>query len=282
MTISPLSGIGKPYGISGSTSGVSKTGGISAPPDFVPPPVNMYEALFTSLGAKGLVLDGIDSVKLVAAGGAVAGNGDPIGSYSDISGNGNNVLQATGGSKPVLSITNGVGAIADGTGKYLHATLPSALACPEFDVTIVYYIPPSYTGDGLYPYVFDGDSYDYYVLAATGTVFVVDAANYAATNSAPYSGMRILHTTWKVDVIPGFDVSAAVYTPSGTTVDANTTLNGSPAADSTGTSLNILFPITTNTAGAEIAFMMISDKAIIGADWTAVKADLIARFGAWK
>lgn len=88
-------------------------------------------------GVKGWLYDGLLSAFLQSAGGAAAGNGDPLGSVQDLSGNGNDILQATGGSKPTNTVTGGINAISCASSKYMECTLASAVSVYR---TVVYVI----------------------------------------------------------------------------------------------------------------------------------------------
>lgn len=87
-------------------------------------------------GKNGWLYDGVLSAFKQAAGGAVAGNGDPLGSVEDLSGNGNDILQSTGGAKPVNTVTGGINAIALSSSKYMEMTLASALTAYRTEVYI--------------------------------------------------------------------------------------------------------------------------------------------------
>ena len=98
-------------------------------------------------GKKGWLFDGSagKSAFLQSAGGSVAGDGDPLGSVEDLSGNGNDILQATGGAKPTNTVTGGINAISCASSKYMGRTLASAVSVYR---TVVYVICIKATSPG--------------------------------------------------------------------------------------------------------------------------------------
>lgn len=96
-------------------------------------------------GVKGWLYDGLLSSFLQSAGGSAAGNGDPLGSVQDLSGNGNDILQATGGAKPTNTVTGGINAISCASSKYMGCTLASAVNVYR---TVVYVICIKATSPG--------------------------------------------------------------------------------------------------------------------------------------
>lgn len=96
-------------------------------------------------GVKGWLYDGLLSAFLQSAGGSAAGNGDPLGSVQDLSGNGNDILQATGGAKPTNTVTGGINAISCASSKYMECTLASAVNVYR---TVVYVICIKATSPG--------------------------------------------------------------------------------------------------------------------------------------
>ena len=96
-------------------------------------------------GLNGWLYDGLLSAFLQSAGGAAAGNGDPLGSVEDLSGNGNDILQATGGAKPTNTVTGGINAISLASSKYMECTLASAVNVYR---TVVYVICIKATSPG--------------------------------------------------------------------------------------------------------------------------------------
>ena len=96
-------------------------------------------------GVKGWLYDGLLSAFLQSAGGSAAGNGDQLGSVEDLSGNGNDILQATGGSKPTNTVTGGINAISCASSKYMECTLASAVNVYR---TVVYVICIKATSPG--------------------------------------------------------------------------------------------------------------------------------------
>jgi len=75
---------------------------------------------------------------LQSAGGAVAGDGDPLGSVEDLSGNGNHIVQATSGVKPVCRIDNGIRSIKITSGKVIGTTLVATMPATRTEVFVLF------------------------------------------------------------------------------------------------------------------------------------------------
>ena len=91
-------------------------------------------------GKKGWLFDGSagKSAFLQSAGGAVAGDGDPLGSVEDLSGNGNHIVQATSGVKPVCRIDNGIRSIKITSGKAIETTLVAPMPVTRTEVFVLF------------------------------------------------------------------------------------------------------------------------------------------------
>ena len=91
-------------------------------------------------GLNGWLFNGADgqSAFLQSAGGAVAGDGDPLGSVEDLSGNGNDIVQATSGVKPVCRIDNGIRSIKITSGKAIETTLVTPMPATRTEVFVFF------------------------------------------------------------------------------------------------------------------------------------------------
>lgn len=91
-------------------------------------------------GKNGWLFDGSagKSAFLQSAGGAVCVDGDPLGSVEDLSGNGNNVVQATGGTKPVCRIDGGIRSIKITSGKAIETTLVAPMPATRTEVFVLF------------------------------------------------------------------------------------------------------------------------------------------------
>ncbi len=98
-------------------------------------PVSMFAG-----GKNGWLLDGLPgkSSVLVADGGAECVDLDPMGYFSDLSGNGNHIVQATSGVKPVCRIDNGIRSIKITSGKAIETTLAAPMPATRTEVFVLF------------------------------------------------------------------------------------------------------------------------------------------------
>ncbi len=144
MTISPLSGISRPNGITGTLTGISDAGGISSQAGGAAPHPLAY--LFD--GVDGFLYDGAYSSGGVDFGTdsstACTASGDPCGFVRDHSGNGWNLEQATSANK--LTFRTTVGGIKSfitgpttngGSAKWAEVAGSTALPLEYTDITVL-------------------------------------------------------------------------------------------------------------------------------------------------
>ena len=140
MTISPLSGISKPNGITGTLTGLSDAGGISSQPGTTPAGPHPLAYLFDVGGFlydgsfdSGSIDFGIDETTPCEA------SGDPCGFVRDVSGNGWNLEQATSANKLTFRTTAG------GLKSFINGPTTNGGSCRFGEVTGATTTPADYT-----------------------------------------------------------------------------------------------------------------------------------------
>ena len=236
---------------------------------------NLYETLFASLGATGVVTDGLLSDWLQSSGGSPAGNGDVLGYMPDISGSGNHLEQTTGANKPTVTVTNGIPAATAGNNKEIGASI-TFTGTSEFSWVGVCYGPNNTTP--LEWFIFQGGSLDFLQFHdpndwLTFAYDGIDKGHFAL--SALRGGPMILRVVYKASAvfIYAYDMAGSLVASTGTGLFPATANFDGP--------YTLFFSVLAPQGSGEIAFSLVADKAITGDNWTAVLADLVSRYGGW-
>lgn len=234
-------------------------------------PVSMFAG-----GINGWLYNGLagQSDFLQSAGGSAAGDNDPLGSVEDLSGNANDILQSTGGSKPVCAVSGGINAIKLTSAKYLECTFNDAVAANK---TVVFV--SSLAGDagtyGFQSYLFN-TNYEYaYTKNDTSppTLIMGDTTTELGPTDYPANGTTVI-VVYQKDIAVGLTVS--VYLASdGSLVDSTTYGTFSLSSESK-TTLRIGFPVAGATC--YIPFHLGIEGLI---DTTNLRAYLVETFGGW-
>lgn len=229
-------------------------------------------------GKNGWLYSGISgqSAFLQSAGGAAAGNGDPLGSVEDLSGNGNDILQSTGGAKPVNTVTGGINAIALSSSKFMDVTLASALAAYR---TVVYVICIKATSPGeAYPLLMTTASGLDFVFNQTPGVSTATIGDHtSAVGDASVGGANapyiVVYKKYDDGGTPTVNVKAYRLS-NGSLLDDKTFATGITTA--TVTSISIGYP--TPMPAHQIPFHMGIEGNI---DTTNLLTYLLSTFGGW-
>jgi hypothetical protein len=219
-------------------------------------------------GIAGLLIDGIASSFLQSQGGAAAGNADPLGYVTDISGNGNHLNQTMGALRQVNTVVASVNSIDLQAGCNLPCTMASAI-------------------DGAYSFVsvvdIDAASTDFlsyysgndYVAITAGTPVVsyyISNTEYAQT--ALNVGKRIIH----VVNATGVGLIVSTYDMTGALIARTSVAAQQPHTLSTSYQVGFAF----GTPDASIVYQMELNAAIDTADFEANDLPyLVDRFAAW-
>lgn len=224
-------------------------------------------------GKNGWLFDGSagKSAFLQSAGGSVAVNGDPLGSVEDLSGNGNDVVQATGGSKPVCRIDNGIRSIKITSGKALKTTLVAPMPTTRTEVFVLFRASTG-TNEAYGPYTHSA-TYDATMFRFL-RVEVLDGSVNKGSMPCGYTVPKI-YVKKKITSGGGSGLFIWEYSMAGAVLNSATLAYSSTDAQ---TGLGIGF-----TGYAMPDFWIPFSLGIEGdVDVTALIAYLVAGFGAWS
>lgn len=246
-------------------------GSAAAPAPF--DPASMFAG-----GLNGWLFNGAagESDFLQSSGGSVAGDGDPLGYISDLSGNANNIAQATGGSKPVCKINNGIRSAYFTSSKTLDVTFATPIPPTRTEVWVIKVMANTPSADA-YPHVLSGTGgldFQYIRNSATDEVRAYTGTFSSAIVTCPAYGNTFIFVEQKSADGSG-DVSVFTYNSSGSLVSS--VLHGPNNSVATVTSMTLGF------ASAMIPFHMPFSMGIEGLpDTTDLVAYLADTFGAWS
>lgn len=233
---------------------------------------NLYETLFASLGATGVVMDTVAFPPLLSSGGAEAGNGDPVGYVPDAANSGYAFEQTTSGAKLTCVVTNGIPAVKYGAGKEMPTTPSLSFAQNSVSTFIMV---GRFAPNEQIPFGFLGSIPTFGLLYDVWTTVHLYAAG---ERRGTVNGL-----TQNTPVIVRFRVTSlpAVYIDS-YRMDG-TPLISSASGTPTPIDYNAPFQIghSADSPQSEIAFLLAADKLVVGDNWTAVLADLLSRYGGW-
>ena len=233
-------------------------------------------------GKNGWLFDGSagQSDFLQSAGGAVAVNGDPLGSVEDLSGNGNDVLQTTGGAKPVCNVSGGIRAITTADGKSISAAL--AVNMPPARTMVWVFRGGTLSSDATYllQELAAGGTWDWLYPTNVPNAYMYDD-NYTGTNLVvtPAWGQTVIFVMKKWFDGGLWKLTGTSYNAAGVLVATDTFTFASGHGHSVKT-IDIGFPPGTpqNTMYIPFAFGVegtISDEADM-------VAYCVSKFGAWS
>jgi len=216
------------------------------------------------------------SVFLQSAGGSPAADGDPLGSISDLSGNGNNVVQATGGSKPVCKVNGGIRSAYFTSSKNLGVTFATAVPAVRTEIFVIH-VKANTPSAEAYPHVLTGaGGLDFQMIrnTATDVIEVWDGTSWCGYVTCPdYGNTFIFVEQHGIGYGPG--VNAYTYNAAGTLVGSNVGMGYHNA--NTATSMKLGFP------AAMIPFHIAFSMGIEGhPDTTDLRTYLANTFGAWS
>lgn len=229
-------------------------------------------------GLNGWLFNGAagESDFLQSSGGSVAGDGDPLGYISDLSGNVNDIAQATGGSKPVCKINNGIRSAYFTSSKTLGVTFATPMPSVRTEVWVIKVMANTPSAEA-YPHVLSGAGgldFQYIPSSATDEVRVYTATFASATVTCPAYGNTFIFVE-KIGTHGDSNVSVYTYSASGILVGSVDL--GAKNNSSTSTSM------TLGLAAAMIPFHIPFSMGIEGLpDTTDLVAYLADTFGAWS
>lgn len=235
-------------------------------------------SMFTG-GLNGWLYNGAadQSEFLQSAGGAVCVDGDPLGSVEDLSGNASDILQATGGSKPVCKINGGIRSIYVTSSKLMEVTFASAMPALRTEVWVIKVMANTPSPAEAYPHVLSGGGgLDFQMIrnSATDVVEVWDGTLSDGSVTANAHGTPFIFVVKRATGL-GPDVSAYTYNADGTAIDSDTGL----AYHNTSTATSLSIGLATPQLPHHICFSM----GIEGhPDLTDLLAYLADTFGAWS
>lgn len=219
-------------------------------------------------GVAGLLIDGIASTFLQSEGGAAAGNADPLGYVTDISGNGNHLNQTTGALRQQNLVEASVNGIYLQPGCTLPVTMAAAIEGAYSFVSVAQFGPAGTSFLNFY-------SGNNYVASVMPNISVyVSNTEYLATDIT-LGGKFIIHHYHAGGganefVFKVYDMAGAVVGTGATTV----------AAYNHSTLYSVGY--TAGTPSANIVYQMELNAVIDTADFEANDLPyLVSRFAAW-
>ena len=229
-------------------------------------------------GKNGWLFDGSagKSAFLQSAGGAVAGDGDPLGSVEDLSGNGNHIVQATGGSKPVCKVNGGIRSAYFTSSKNLGVTFATAVPAVRTEIFVIH-VKANTPSAEAYPHVLTGAGgldFQFIRNTATDVIEVWDGTSLCGYVTCPAYGNTFIFVEQHV-IGGGPDVNAYTYNAAGTLVGSNVGMGAHNGIAATS--------ITLGLAAAMIPFHIAFSMGIEGhPDTTDLRTYLANTFGAWS
>lgn len=214
---------------------------------------------------------------LQSSGGSVAGDGDPLGYISDLSGNHNNVAQATGGSKPVCKVNGGIRSAYFTSNKSLSVTFGSVVPAQRTEVFVVRVAANTPVGEAYIHVMSGGSGWTMVFVRSTSTnvVDMISGGFFGGTVACPDYGNTFIFVG-KLGVINDGEASTVyTYNAAGELVATASQLTNNDAAGATTMWLGYASPM--------IPFHVPFSMGIEGhPDTTDLVAYLADTFGAWS
>lgn len=240
-------------------------------------PVSLFDG-----GKNGWLFDGSagKSAFLQSAGGPVAVNGDPLGSVEDLSGNGNDVLQTTGGAKPVCNVSGGIRAITTADGKSISAAL--AVNMPPARTQVWVFRGGTLSSDATYllQELAAGGRWDWLYPTNGPNAYMYDD-NYAGSNLVvtPAWGQLVIFIIRKWFDGSKWQLTGSSYNSSGVLVQTRTFGFASGHGHSVKT-IDIGLPFGTPQSTMYIPFALGVEGTL--SDEAEMVAYCVSKFGAWS